>query len=202
MKNTFHGWSSVDKLGIDEVSDLIVTGCKASEARPDEWLYPFIGTPDDSIRVLDFGCGFGRNAFGFSTHGQNWRVVGYDNEAMLGRVAEFSDIHYGGKIPFNLAFVSDWEQLKTQSFDCIVCSIVLQHIYEDALATYAKDFRGMTKHLIVTGRRFNDDVTRRNTWAILGENGLVPKKFYAGHLLIPYTPEGDPHEHNTAIYRW
>lgn len=200
LKDTFHAWSLVAKLGIDEVCDLIVTGRKASEVRPDEWIYPFIGTPDDSRRVLDFGCGFGRNAFGLATHGKNWKIVGYDNEAMLGRVSEFATIHYGGEIPFNLSFVSDWEQLKAQKFDCIMCSLVLQHIYEDALAIYVNDFKQMTGRLIVTGRRFNDDKSRRSTWAILEDSGLIPTEFYAGHLKIPYIAEGDPNDHNTAVY--
>lgn len=187
-------------MDIDKVCDLIVTGRKATEARPDTWIYPFIGDPATPLRILDFGCGFGRNAFGIASSNEKWNVVGYDNDAMLGRVPEFAAIHYNGVVPSNLSFSSDWDHLKTQTFDCIACIIVLQHIYEDALATYIADFKKMTKHLIVAGRRFNDDVRHRSTWDILEENGVVPEKFYAGHLKIPYSPKGEPEDHNIAIY--
>lgn len=200
MKNTFHEWSAVGKFDLDKVCDLIVTGRKASEARPDVWVYPFIGDAEQPLRVLDFGCGFGRNALGIASKHDKWSVVGYDNEAMLSRVNEFAAIHYGGVIPPNLTFTSDWEKLKTETFDCIACIIVLQHIYEDALAVYANDFKKMTKRLFITGRRFNDDKNNRSTWTILGEQGLVPDKFYAGHIEIPYKPDGDPGEHNIALY--
>jgi len=200
VKNTFHRWSEVDTLDIDAVTNLIVTGRKATEARPDEWLYPLIEDPLMAKIILDFGCGFGRNALGISNHSDKWSVTGYDNKAMLGRVPEFATINYQGKIPPNLRLVSDWDQLRLEKFDVIVCVIVLQHIFEDALEKYTSDFKQMTKRLIVTGRRFNDDVGNRSTWTILEEQGLIPIEFYAGHLRIPYTAEGDPHEHNTAIY--
>lgn len=202
MKDTFHGWSTVGKMDIDVVADLIVTGRKASEAKPDEWLIDLIGDPAEALTVLDFGCGFGRNAFGMAKHSDKWTVIGYDNPAMLSRVPEFATINYDGKIPKNLWFLSDWDQVALHRVDRIVCSLVLQHIYEDALVKYAHDFKLMTPTLIVTGRRFNDDKEKRSTWTILEEQGLTPDEFYAERERIPYTPYGDPSEHNTAIYNF
>lgn len=198
MKDTFHGWATVGEMKIDRVADLIVTGRKANEAVPDEWIFPYIGDPSESLTVLDFGCGFGRNSFGLARQ-SNWTVVGYDNEAMLGRVKEFSSINYDGRIPKNLWFLSDWEQVKLHRVDRIFCSLVLQHIYEDALRTYIKDFKRMTTRLVVVGRRSNDEALR-STWTILEEQGLVPREFYSGPQKIDYVPEGAPEDHNMAIY--
>jgi hypothetical protein len=92
------------------------------------------------------------------------------------------------------------DELKIQKFDTIFCCIVLQHIYEDVLKKYIYDFKRMTSNLVVAGRRFNDDVKRRSTWTILEENGLIPISFLHGDKIIDYIPEGNPEDHNTAIY--
>jgi len=200
MRDTFHGWAAVDKMDIDVVADLIITGRKASEVRPDTWLFSHIGNSKNSLVVLDFGCGFGRNSFGMAMYGENWTVIGYDNEGMLSRVPEFFAINYSGKIPNNLWFVSEWNQIVLHKIDVIFCSLVLQHIYEDALMKYIQDFKQMTNKLIVTGRRFNDGKGKRSTWTILEEHGLIPDEFYGDCGQISYVAEGDPTEHNMAIY--
>lgn len=200
MKDTFHGWSTVGSMDLDVVTDLIVTGRKASEARPDVWLFDHLGKKEERLNVLDFGCGMGRNTFGIANHSPEWTVVGYDNEGMISKSREYCTLMYGGRIPKNMWFITDWEQVRLHRFDAIFCCIVLQHIYEDALAKYIADFKQMTNRLVVMGRRFNDDPKRRSTWVILEENGLIPDRFYAGGEIIPYNGEGDPGEHNLAIY--
>lgn len=202
MKNTFEGmWGRIGELDIDQTSNLIVTGKKASAVVPDEWIYKFIGKPEDTITVLDFGCGFGRNSFGMANHGKRWSVIGYDSEGMLAKTKEFAAVNYGGKIPTNLQFVSEWEHLRCQTFDRIVCIIVLQHINEAPLVQYLTDFKQMTKRLIVSGRRYNDDEKRRSTWTILQEQGLTPTGFYINDVTqVQYAPEGDPEQHHLACY--
>lgn len=200
MKDTFHGWAGVKKLNIDTVSDLILTGHKAKDARPDSWLFKYIGDKNTPLEVLDFGCGFGRNAFALANYGDKWMVTGYDNDSMLEKTKEFCGIQYAGKSFKNLRFVSDWDSIKVRKFNCIYCTLVLQHIYEDALVTYIGDFKKMTNLLLVAGRRFNDQ-RRKSTWAIIEEQGLVPEEFYLGGNKISYSAEGTPNEHNWAIYR-
>jgi 2-polyprenyl-3-methyl-5-hydroxy-6-metoxy-1,4-benzoquinol methylase len=200
MKDTFNGWVSVDSMDIDDTMNLILTGQKANEVKPDIWLYDNIGKQSDTLTILDFGCGVGRNTFGMGMHSPTWQVTGYDNDSMLSKRAEFYDIHYTTSNS-NFKFISDWDFCKTQKFDVIFCCIVLQHIHENALIQYIKDFKNMTSKLIVFGRRFNDDVKNRSTWTVLGENGLIPHSFYdLGVGKIQYEPEGDPNQHNLAIY--
>ena len=201
MKDTFIGrWGTINKLKLDEVVDLIVTGRTASEAKPDEWMYSLLGDEEKPITVLDFGCGVGRNSFGFALSHMDWTVIGYDSEQMISRVPEYAAIHYDGVIPNNLWFVSDWNQLTRHKFEKIICCLVLQHIEEPALVNYCKDFKTMTKVLFVAGRRYNDDIKHRSTWTILEEQGLVPDRFMAGCVTVPYSPDGDPVEHNSAFY--
>jgi len=201
MKDTFHGWSTVGQMDIDVVADLIATGRKVSDVKPDDWLINnFIGFPDQNKLILDFGCGFGRNAFGMAKHSKKWTIIGYDNEAMLSKVPEFATINYKGELPENLLFMSDWNRVSLYKVDVIVCTLVLQHIYEHTLIKYIQNFKKMTHRLVVSGRRFNDDATKRSTWTILEEEGLIPDKFYGVNGEMPYTAEGDPEEHNTAVY--
>ncbi len=57
----------------------------------------------------------------------------------------------------------------------------------------------MTNKLIVSGRRFNDDMAGdvyKNTWQILENNGYYPSNASD----IKYSVEGDPEEHITCIY--
>jgi 2-polyprenyl-3-methyl-5-hydroxy-6-metoxy-1,4-benzoquinol methylase len=202
MKETFRGaWGKIDQFDLNKVTDLIVTGRKPEDAKPDVWFYEWLKEDSEKpITILDFGCGMGRNTFGLATYFKKWTVTGYDSEAMIAKSKDYCQLHYNGVLPPNLKFETDWEKLRTQRFDKILCMIVLQHIFEADLARYVKDFKVMTKHLMVFGRRFNDDKARRSTWTVLEENGLVPDKFFAGHLRIPYTPDGDPNEHNMAYY--
>jgi 2-polyprenyl-3-methyl-5-hydroxy-6-metoxy-1,4-benzoquinol methylase len=201
MKDTFNVWSTVDELNIDDTMDLILTGKKANEAKPDTWLYDYIGNQSDTLKVLDFGCGVGRNTFGMGMHSPTWEVMGYDNDSMLSKRAEFHKIHYKNKQGnSNVEFMSDWDACKDIKFDAIFCCIVLQHIHEDALIQYISDFKNMTSKVIVFGRRFNDDVKNRSIWQILEENGLLPDSFYVDGRKISFATEGDPHQHNLAIY--
>lgn len=204
MKKTFRGgWSIIDKFNLEQITDLILTGCNPETAKPDTWLYDwFINDANNSLTILDFGCGIGRNTFGLATHFPKWKIYGYDSEGMIGKSKEYYNIHYDGKMPDNLTFLTDWEKVKSIKFDKVICMLVLQHIYEADLANYAKDFKNMTKFMLVSGRRFNDDLKKRSTWTILEEQGLIPSKFFCGHLQIPYTSEGDPNEHNIAFYEW
>ena len=131
---------------------------------------------------------------------KNWKIVGYDSEQMIDRVPEFASIKYKNGIPNNVQFISDWEQLKLQKFDKIMCIIVLQHIYEKDLVKYIQDFKKMSPFIFVHGRRYNDDIKHRSNWTIIEEQGLIPNKFFKGHIMIPYSSDGDPNEHNAAQY--
>lgn len=195
----FSGWENIATLDIDSVADYILTGQRIEEFSPDNWLFPFIGNKTENLTILDFGCGVGRNTFGMELYSSNWIPTGYDNAAMIGRTEEYKKLKYSDFLFTKVKFQHMWDILKEQTFDCIFCSLVLQHIPEKDLKIYIEDFKKMTKKLIVCGRRFNDD-KQRSTWSIIEECGLVPTKFYLGLKETIYSSAGDPDEHNIGIY--
>jgi SAM-dependent methyltransferase len=197
--NTFSGWENIGNFSLDIVADYILTGRKAYQFYPDIFSYTHL-MPS---RILDFGCGIGRNTFGISIYDPTFSVVGYDNQAMLSHVDEYKNIKYSEREFPNVEFSSDWDYVQTQKFDTIFCAIVLQHIMENDLKAYIEQFKIMTSKLVVSGRRFNDDKEHRSTWRIIEECGLIPVEFYSGGgQQIDYVPDGDQHDHNLAVYEW
>lgn len=200
MKNIFNGWDAIQDYDLDTLSNLIVSGRTVKEALPDHWLFKYLGNSMYGLKIMDFGCGFGRNTFQMGLANPLWTIVGYDNEVMISKTSEYYSVHYSDPAPKNIWFISNWEELKKQKFDTIFCCLVLQHIYEDVLKQYISDFKKMTSKLVVSGRRFNDDVNRRSTWRILEDNGLIPTEFLYGDTTIDYQPDGESEDHHLAIY--
>jgi SAM-dependent methyltransferase len=201
MNNCFGNWENIaEKNNLDVVADFILTGKKLSEFQPDSWVVPFIGNKDDKLKILDFGCGIGRNTFGMIEITPNWEWIGYDNYQMIKKTQEFKSFKYSNKSVDNVKFYSDWNVVKYMKFDCIYCALVLQHIYSRFLKSYLRDFKKMTKKIVVVSRRFNDEPPHPSTWRIIESEGLIPSKFYNKGVLSLYTPDGESEEHNIAEY--
>lgn len=201
MNNTFNSWSNVDRFDLEKVVDLVLTNGTPKTILSDDWIIPMIGDINKSMSVLDFGCGVGRNIFNFSQKFPNWNFCGYDNDNMINKSLEYSRIRYNKSLNDypNLDLVSDWNILKTKKFDCIYATIVFQHIYEKDINLYLKDIKQMTNRLIVTGRRFNDDMVdgkHKNTWQIFENNGLYP----SNADIMNYKTDGDPEENMYCVY--
>lgn len=201
MNNSFNGWSRINNSSLEAVVDLVLTNGTTDTIKSDSWLLDDIGDSNKTISVLDFGCGVGRNIFDFSLKRKNWNFYGYDNKNMLDKAKEYLKVKFNKDLESisNLHLSDNWSELKTKKFDCIYATIVFQHIYENDLNLYLKDIKQMTHRLIVSGRRFNDDMIGnkfKNTWQILENNGLYP----TNADLINYKVDGDPEEHTYCIY--
>ncbi len=113
----------------DEVRERILTGYR--DGKPFTPYVPTIPLPDSIERVLDFGCGLGRN-FPYLTSIAR-EVVGFDLPPMIERCRELST-H-----PVTL-LTSDWQEVSTRRYDLVVATLVLQHIETEACVAYLKDF--------------------------------------------------------------
>lgn len=102
--------------------------------------------------VLDFACGIGRNSYMLAQ--QHREVICYDLPNMI-EIMKRTEA-YAAR-PKNITVYDDWSLVKNMQFDAIICSLALQHIYEDELMGYLDDFVKMAKNLFVFGRSYNDD---------------------------------------------
>lgn len=205
MNNSFGYWSDIKNKSLENISNLILTGQKPHEFNTDYWIYDIIGDKNNKTNVLDFGCGIGRNSYGMAYYSNdNWKITGYDNTEMINRTKEYHAKKYNCE-PFfkNLIFSSDWNDLKNNRYDFIICCIVLQHIPEHCLIDYFKDFKKMTNKMIVAGRRFHDEMDKygnhKNTWKILRDNGFTTVINYHEPIV---SIDGNPNQHSTHIYTW
>lgn len=153
FSKTFEHWQwSVPMRGEASLADFVCGGAKTfAELKPDADAIAALGSPNEPLKVLDFGCGFGRNLHGLP---EKWEVTAYDNANMLKRVPEYYAAR-GSKL-VKAALVSDWNELRERKFDAILASLVFQHVPPPVLEEYLKDLQKMTPRLVVYGRCWND----------------------------------------------
>lgn len=209
MEFNYNIWDKIDDLNLDEVVNYIWEGGNVDSLYHDKWILKFIEESDSPVKILDFGCGVGRNAFGISQENKNFDIVAYDNPKMLYKASQYCYKKYGKPVfEFsNIKFTSDWEYVKTNKFDYMYATLVLQHICEEDLNKYCQDFKKITKNLIVHGRRHNDEILDgkyKNTWEILENNGLFPVSCTIQgiheHKYIVHSD--DLGEHFTCLYKF
>lgn len=201
MNINFNEWQKVNEYDLSKVVDMVITGGTVESISDDYWLISYMENGLESNSILDFGCGVGRNILKFCQDKPNWNFIGYDNDDMLGKLKEYSTLKFNKTIDQydNLTLMSDWNVLKNKKFDCIYATVVFQHIHEKDLNNYLRDFKKMTNKLIVSGRRFNDDMVDgryKNTWQILENMGYYPSNAKE----INYKIDGDPDEHYYIVY--
>jgi len=156
----------------------------------------------EPMRILDFGCGVGRNTVGMLELSKKWIVTAYDNPNMIARGRKF----YGERLQNDrLQMVSDWNEIiedktiEKNTFDAIFCCLVLQHIDQFQLRDYLADFAGLTNRLFVCGRRGLDegwsDTGFIDVWLFIQENG-----FEAIELEKGLADGKNPNDHHYGIF--
>lgn len=203
-KQTYGCWSNqIPKKTLDQTIDHVVTGATVETITHSEFILNHIiqQKGDDSLTVLDFGCGVGRNLLFLSNNLTRSTIYAYDNELMLDQARALAIKKYQQDLDKikNIVLTANWFSTKKKKFDFVYATLVFQHIKEDVLSEYLSDIRMMTDTLLVHGRRYNDDMfnnKHKNTWEILEKNGFYPT--YCDHK---YITEGDPSEHFTCLYK-
>lgn len=163
------------------------------------------GDADKAMRILDFGCGLGRNIIGMLQHSEKWTVWGYDNAPALEHAKKF----YGDRLASsNRVFLTDkWDAMMEMAtkdkrgkfFDLIFAAFVFQHIEIEEMRSYLSDMATMTKRLYVFGRRANDSGWNGayfvDNWKIIAE------KFDAVELDIGLIENDGAEDHHCGIYK-
>lgn len=196
MINTFGVWATVvPQSSLATTIDYVVTGGTIHNAEFSPELLQFIDF-SSGTKILDFGCGVGRNAIPLALKYPECEISVYDNPKMVNQMQEFSQQKY--KISLsdisNIKIFTNWDEIKHLKFNYIYATLVFQHIYEDAINTYLNDIKQMTDYLVIGGRRLNDDLNK-NTWSIIEKNGLYPINTNS------YKTHGDPNGHQMALYK-
>lgn len=128
-----------------DLRERILTGFKAG--KPFAPYHPTVTLPSPAGRVLDFGCGIGRN-FAYLKQIAS-HVTGFDLPPMIERCRELSPVAVE-------ALSADWNVVRTLRFDLIFTTLVLQHIEPDVCRTYLTDFGRMAPSVYLLTRVNSD----------------------------------------------
>jgi SAM-dependent methyltransferase len=142
----------------DDLREKILTGYKAG--KPFLPYEPTIALPAQLGRILDFGCGLGRN-FPLLTR-LSGTVVGFDLPPMIDRCRQLP-------LPPTVSLSDDWDVLRRESFDLIYAALVLQHIDTGQSLAYLRDCAAMSPRLYLLTRASTD--FQRNLLQLVVETG-------------------------------
>jgi SAM-dependent methyltransferase len=142
----------------DDIRERILTGHKTG--KPFAPHTPVIALPPGLDRVLDFGCGLGRNFPYLSSIARS--VTGFDLPPMIARCRTLATQTID-------RLDDDWSGLREERFDLIFVSLVLQHIETDAVLSYLHDFARMAPLVDLCTRTDGD--YGRNVLDLVAETG-------------------------------
>ncbi len=173
-------WSSLaQSADPDDIRERILTGFKAG--KPFTPYAPTLALPSGLTRVLDFGCGLGRNFPYLGTVAAS--VVGFDLPEMIARCRALAT-HQVDRLE------DDWTRLRQERFDLVFASLVLQHVETELCRTYLRDFARMAPAVYLLTRTDSD----------FGQNVL---ELVAGTGAYDAGPcvevEHDPHTHQLLV---
>lgn len=177
-----HFWETLNDKDI--ALDAILTGYKGSvENMPvyDNVLGKFKG----GARVLDFGCGAGRNLLALTVKYD--QVYGYDYPNMLKFVSRETSSHPAIKLSSSL------DQICSNTYDEVLCSLVLQHIHRDELEK-------ILQKLTLCAPRF---IIHSRTWLDFTFEEIMPileKYFTIEEIEYQKDPNSEENDHFIGVF--
>jgi SAM-dependent methyltransferase len=136
-------WVTLAQTASDEdLREKILTGFR--DGKPFTPYVPTLTLPSPLDRVLDFGCGLGRNFPYLKSVASH--ITGFDLPAMIAR-CRAADHHRVDVLS------DDWTDLQSRRFDLIFASLVLQHLEAEVCRGALADFARMAPvtYLITRG---------------------------------------------------
>ena len=172
-------WLSVARADrLDDVRERILTGYLSG--KPFTPYVPTIALPRPLTRVLDFGCGLGRNFPYLQTIATT--IVGFDLPPMIERCRPLIDPR--------VQLTADWTEIAGGRYDLIFATLVLQHIEPDACRSYLADFARLAPAIYLLTRHRSD--FGDNMFDLIGRTQL----FEAGPCV---DVEHDPDTHQLRV---
>jgi SAM-dependent methyltransferase len=129
----------------DDLREWILTGFKSG--KPFTPYVPTISLPPRLNRVLDFGCGVGRNFPYLRRIARH--VTGFDLPPMIARCREIAPVAAD-------ALSHDWPAIRQERFDLVFASLVFQHIEPEATRAYLTDIASMAPAVYLLTRGQSD----------------------------------------------
>ena len=161
-KDLFGKWSQIepgDELAVMQLIDANVKKPQDFKSCPANFFH-VIGDKNKKLKVLDFGCGIGRNLVGMVRYSPAWEIYGYDNTAMLARAEIYLKENLRDKERNQIILFNEWYSGETAAkYDCIFCCLVLQHLPAALLTQRLAEFAELSDWLVVLGRQTLDDLT-------------------------------------------
>ena len=155
-----HDWQSIAVTAdADDLREHILTGYKTG--KPFTPYAPTIALPASVDRVLDFGCGVGRNFPHLNSIARH--VAGFDLPPMIERCRALT-------VDTVELLADDWSMVSSRPFDLIFAALVLQHVEPEPCRRYLADFAKMAPVTYLLTRLqsdFGDNVLR-----IVADSGL------------------------------
>ena len=153
-------WLSVARSpDADDVREHILSGYK--DGKPFTPYVPTFALPLPVDRVLDFGCGLGRNFSYLKTIARH--ITGFDLPPMIERCRTMA----GDGVE---VLSDDWNDLRENRFDLIFAALVLQHIEPEACRLYLMDFLRMAPAVYLLTRADSDFGT--NVIDLIAQTGM------------------------------
>lgn len=200
------GW---ERINNERLAAFYILGKKDYNGwlEPDDALLSKFISINAEMKVLDMGCGLGRNCIWLYNTRQDCMACGYDLSNMIQLAKEYTSRHLGTEN--GIAYESNWDKLKQHNFDCIFSMLTLQHVlpkYLDDYYTYmAKTLsKSSFGRLFVHGRDWSDHNDREIVWERLlkyfdvDQNHCLSKNFLNSHHL--WTKEFKPGDHHMAVF--
>lgn len=166
----FNRWIAHAEESLPKLKKAILSGPDSVEFPPSQCI-AHLGDPASAVRILDYGCGLGRNLRSMSA---NWLVTGYDSPPMIARAAKFVP-----PMP-RLTLTSDWEAVSRQRFDAVLATLVFQHMLLTDLRPVLRSLLQMSPRLVIESMGgFELHAERRVLAEVLGA-GWHTVMFHAG----------------------
>ena len=151
-------WAAVAKLSEDKLKGVLISGYSPGDPLP-QHNYHFFSPGCLAEKVLDFGCGIGRNFPALLNVSKE--LVAFDIPEMISACRQVTDCEM-------VTLCDDWEVVRQQRFDVVVATLTFQHISDrKALESYLQELASICDFLYISSRCWIDGRAHYNTYRVI-----------------------------------